>query len=57
MIQEEKIYLELKKNMQEYNRDFYGAIRRAEEIAEDERRYAEQEIGNLEMLESFGVVL
>ncbi len=57
MSQKEKIYLELKKNMQGYDKDFCGALRRSEEIAEAERRFAEQEIGNLEMLESFGVVL
>lgn len=57
MLQEEKIYLELKKNMQGYDKDFCGALRRSEEIAEAERRFAEQEIGNLEILESFGVVL
>ena len=57
MIQEERIYLELKINMRLYDKDFCGALRRSEEIAEDERRLAEQEISNLELLESFGVVL
>lgn len=57
MLQEEKIYLELKKNMQGFDKDFYGALRRSEEIAEAERIFAEQEVGNLEILESFGVVL
>lgn len=54
---EEKVYLELKKNMQSYDKDFRGALRRSEEIAEAERLFAEQEIGNLERLKSFGVVL
>lgn len=43
--------------MRLYDKDFCGALRRSEEIAEDERRLAEQEISNLELLESFGVVL
>lgn len=57
MLPEEKIYLELKKNMQGFDRDFCGALQRSEEIAEAERRFAEQEVENLEILESFGVVL
>lgn len=54
---EDKIFLQLKKNMQEYDRDYLGAIKRAEEIAEYERKNAEWELGKIEVLEHFGVIL
>lgn len=54
---EEKVYLEWKKNMQSYDKDFHGALKRSEEIAEAERIFAQQEMENLENLNRFGVVL
>lgn len=57
MGREDEIYLQLKKSMEEYDKDFNGALRRAEEIAEDEWRRAQQEIGNWKNLERFGLIL
>ena len=57
MIREDEMYLQLKKSMEEYDKDFNGALRRAEEIAEDERRRAAKEIGNWRTLERFGLIL
>ncbi len=56
-LQEEQIYLQLKKCMEEYDADFKGALRRAEQIAEDERAHAEQASKNWEILERFGLIL
>lgn len=55
--QEEQIYLQLKKCMEDYDMDFEGALRRSEEIAEDERKRAEQASRDWEVLERFGLIL
>lgn len=56
-MKEEQIYLQLKKCMEEYNADFEGALRRSEEIAEEERKRAEQASRDWEVLERFGLIL
>ncbi len=56
-LQEEQIYRQLKKCMDEYNTDFAGALRRSDEIAEDERKRAEQAGRDWEALERFGLIL
>lgn len=56
-LQEEQIYQQLKKCMDEYNADFEGACRRSEEIVEDERKRAEQASKDWKALEGFGLIL
>lgn len=56
-LQEERIYQQLKKCMDEYNADFAGALRRSDEIVEDERKRAEQASRDWEALERFGLIL
>lgn len=57
MRQEDDIYLKIKKSMEEYDLDFNGALRRSEEIAEDERLRAVHEIDNWKKLERFGLII
>ena len=56
LVQENDVFLQLKKRMDEYNSDFERAVQRSAEIEEDDRMRAEQEINNWEILERFGMV-
>lgn len=56
IVQENDVFLQLKKRMDEYNSDFERAVQRSAEIEEDDRMRAEQEINNWEILERFGMV-
>lgn len=56
-IQEDRVYLQLKRGMEEYDQDFAGALRRSEEIARDEMRRAQESTKNWAILEGFGTIL
>ncbi|MDE7197278.1 MAG: hypothetical protein K2O15_00180 [Lachnospiraceae bacterium] len=55
--QADKIYLQFKRGMEEYDRDFEGALRRSDEIAKDEMLRAQENTKNWEILEGFGTIL
>ncbi len=55
--QVDQIYLQIKKAMEDYDRDFEAALRRSDEIAEDEMLHAQRNTKNWEILEGFGAIL
>lgn len=55
--QTDQIYFQIKKAMEEYDRDFEAALRRSDEIARDEMLHAQRNTQNWEILERFGTIL
>lgn len=55
--QADQIYLQIKRAMEEYDRDFEAALRRSDEIAKDEMLHAQRNTQNWEILERFGTIL
>ena len=55
--QADQIYFQIKKAMEEYDRDFEAALRRSDEIARDEMLHAQRNTQNWEILERFGTIL
>lgn len=53
----DQIYLQIKKAMEEYDRDFEAALRRSDEIAKAEMLHAQRNTQNWEILERFGAIL
>lgn len=52
-----QVYFQIKKAMEEYDRDFEAALRRSDEIAKDEMLHAQRNTQNWEILERFGTIL
>lgn len=55
--QADQIYFQIKRAMEEYDRDFEAALRRSDEIARDEMLHAQRNTQNWEILERFGTIL
>lgn len=55
--QADQIYFQIKRAMEEYDRDFEAALRRSDEIAKDEMLHAQRNTQNWEILERFGTIL
>lgn len=55
--QADQVYFQIKKAMEEYDRDFEAALRRSDEIARDEMLHAQRNTQNWEILERFGTIL
>lgn len=55
--QADQVYFQIKKAMEEYDRDFEAALRRSDEIAKDEMLHAQRNTQNWEILERFGTIL
>lgn len=55
--QAEQVYFQIKKAMEEYDKDFEGALRRSDEIVKDEMLHAQRNTQNWDILERFGTIL